>query len=82
MRAGDRSGLWPRGGMALLAALMLARTGAAALASAALCRAEEGAASAAGVRLATGAFREHMQVALTNDGPVTFWLECAPAPRV
>jgi len=31
-----------------------------------------------GVRLATGAFREHMQVSLTNDGPVTLWLECAP----
>jgi D-aminoacyl-tRNA deacylase len=28
----------------------------------------------------TGAFGAHMQVRLTNDGPVTFWLEVPPAP--
>jgi D-tyrosyl-tRNA(Tyr) deacylase len=27
-----------------------------------------------GERVATGAFGAHMQVSLTNDGPVTFWL--------
>ncbi len=27
------------------------------------------------VPVATGAFREHMHVALVNDGPVTLWLE-------
>ena len=27
----------------------------------------------------TGEFGAHMQVALTNDGPVTFWLEVRPA---
>jgi D-tyrosyl-tRNA(Tyr) deacylase len=26
-------------------------------------------------RVATGAFGAHMQVSLTNDGPVTFWLQ-------
>jgi len=26
----------------------------------------------------TGEFGAHMQVALTNDGPVTFWLQVAP----
>jgi D-tyrosyl-tRNA(Tyr) deacylase len=26
-------------------------------------------------RVATGVFGAHMQVSLTNDGPVTFWLE-------
>lgn len=28
-----------------------------------------------GERLATGRFGSHMEVSLTNDGPVTFWLE-------
>lgn len=28
-----------------------------------------------GGRVATGRFGAHMQVSLTNDGPVTFWLE-------
>ena len=28
-------------------------------------------------RVATGRFGAHMQVALINDGPVTFWLEAA-----
>jgi D-tyrosyl-tRNA(Tyr) deacylase len=27
------------------------------------------------VEVATGEFGAHMRVALTNDGPVTFWLE-------
>ena len=26
----------------------------------------------------TGRFAAHMQVQLTNDGPVTFWLQVAP----
>jgi D-tyrosyl-tRNA(Tyr) deacylase len=30
--------------------------------------------AAGGVACATGAFGAHMQVTLTNDGPVTFWL--------
>lgn len=30
---------------------------------------------ASGVPLACGRFGAHMQVTLTNDGPVTFWLE-------
>ena len=30
---------------------------------------------ASGVRLECGRFGAHMQVTLTNDGPVTFWLE-------
>jgi D-tyrosyl-tRNA(Tyr) deacylase len=29
-------------------------------------------------RVATGRFGADMQVSLTNDGPVTFWLEVAP----
>jgi D-aminoacyl-tRNA deacylase len=29
--------------------------------------------------VATGSFGARMQVTLTNDGPVTFWLEVAPA---
>jgi D-tyrosyl-tRNA(Tyr) deacylase len=29
--------------------------------------------------VATGRFGAHMQVSLTNDGPVTFWLEVTPA---
>ena len=29
--------------------------------------------------VATGVFGAHMQVSLINDGPVTFWLETAPA---
>ena len=29
--------------------------------------------------VATGRFGARMQVSLTNDGPVTFWLEVAPA---
>jgi D-tyrosyl-tRNA(Tyr) deacylase len=28
--------------------------------------------------VATGQFGADMQVSLTNDGPVTFWLQCAP----
>jgi D-tyrosyl-tRNA(Tyr) deacylase len=33
-----------------------------------------------GDRVATGRFGSHMQVSLTNDGPVTFWLQTsAPA---
>jgi D-tyrosyl-tRNA(Tyr) deacylase len=31
--------------------------------------------------LACGEFAADMQVALVNDGPVTFWLEVAPQPR-
>jgi D-tyrosyl-tRNA(Tyr) deacylase len=30
-----------------------------------------------GERVATGVFGAHMQVSLTNDGPVTFWLRAA-----
>ena len=30
-------------------------------------------------QVATGEFGAHMQVALVNDGPVTFWLEAFPA---
>ena len=30
-----------------------------------------------GDRVATGRFGAHMQVSLTNDGPVTFWLQTA-----
>jgi D-aminoacyl-tRNA deacylase len=29
-------------------------------------------------RVQTGEFGAHMQVSLTNDGPVTFWLQVAP----
>lgn len=32
-----------------------------------------------GERVATGRFGAHMQVSLTNDGPVTFWLRVEPA---
>jgi D-tyrosyl-tRNA(Tyr) deacylase len=32
---------------------------------------------AAGVEVATGKFREHMLVSLTNDGPVTLWIDTA-----
>ena len=28
-----------------------------------------------GIAVETGVFGAHMNVALTNDGPVTFWLE-------
>ena len=35
-------------------------------------------ASAAHPRVATGRFGADMQVSLTNDGPVTFWLRAAP----
>jgi D-tyrosyl-tRNA(Tyr) deacylase len=31
------------------------------------------------VRVACGRFGAHMQVSLTNDGPVTFWLQVPPA---
>lgn len=30
-----------------------------------------------GVEVATGRFREHMDVALVNDGPVTLWIDTA-----
>lgn len=30
-----------------------------------------------GGRVATGRFGAHMQVSLTNDGPVTLWLQCS-----
>jgi D-tyrosyl-tRNA(Tyr) deacylase len=30
---------------------------------------------AAGIEVATGRFREHMLVSLTNDGPVTLWID-------
>jgi D-tyrosyl-tRNA(Tyr) deacylase len=30
-----------------------------------------------GVEVATGRFREHMQVSLVNDGPVTIWIDTA-----
>jgi D-tyrosyl-tRNA(Tyr) deacylase len=30
-----------------------------------------------GVDVATGRFREHMQVSLVNDGPVTLWIDTA-----
>jgi D-tyrosyl-tRNA(Tyr) deacylase len=32
---------------------------------------------ARGVRVARGAFREHMHVELVNDGPVTIWIDAA-----
>ncbi len=32
---------------------------------------------ATGIEVATGRFREHMQVSLTNDGPVTLWIDTA-----
>jgi D-tyrosyl-tRNA(Tyr) deacylase len=31
----------------------------------------------AGIEVATGRFREHMTVALMNDGPVTLWIDTA-----
>jgi D-tyrosyl-tRNA(Tyr) deacylase len=31
----------------------------------------------AGIQVATGRFREHMQVSLVNDGPVTVWIDTA-----
>jgi D-tyrosyl-tRNA(Tyr) deacylase len=34
-----------------------------------------------GDRVATGQFGAHMQVRLTNDGPVTFWLRVPPRGR-
>lgn len=33
-----------------------------------------------GDRVATGRFGAHMMVSLTNDGPVTFWLEASAPP--
>jgi D-tyrosyl-tRNA(Tyr) deacylase len=30
-----------------------------------------------GIEVATGRFREHMEVALVNDGPVTLWIDTA-----
>lgn len=35
-------------------------------------------ARASGIRVTTGRFGAHMQVSLTNDGPVTFLLRAAP----
>lgn len=32
---------------------------------------------ASGIDVATGKFREHMRVSLTNDGPVTLWIDTA-----
>ena len=32
---------------------------------------------ASGIEVATGRFREHMQVSLVNDGPVTLWIDTA-----
>jgi D-tyrosyl-tRNA(Tyr) deacylase len=40
----------------------------------AFCRALEG----LGARVARGAFREHMEVELVNDGPVTLFIDGAP----
>lgn len=40
------------------------------------------AARAHGGSVATGRFGARMEVSLTNDGPVTFWLEVAPDKRV
>ncbi len=37
--------------------------------------------AALGVPVATGRFRAHMQVALVNDGPVTFSLRVRPGPE-
>jgi D-tyrosyl-tRNA(Tyr) deacylase len=34
---------------------------------------------AGGIEVATGKFREHMHVSLTNDGPVTLWIDTAAA---
>jgi len=33
-----------------------------------------------GERVASGVFGAHMQVSLTNDGPVTFWLQTSASP--
>jgi D-tyrosyl-tRNA(Tyr) deacylase len=33
-----------------------------------------------GIEVATGKFREHMMVALVNDGPVTLWIDTADKP--
>jgi D-tyrosyl-tRNA(Tyr) deacylase len=33
--------------------------------------------NAAGASVATGRFRAHMEVSLTNDGPVTLWIDTA-----
>jgi D-tyrosyl-tRNA(Tyr) deacylase len=30
-----------------------------------------------GIEVATGVFREHMNVSLVNDGPVTLWIDTA-----
>jgi D-aminoacyl-tRNA deacylase len=38
------------------------------------------AARSAHPRVASGEFGAHMQVTLTNDGPVTFWLDAPPVP--
>lgn len=35
---------------------------------------------ASGVEVATGRFREHMDVSLVNDGPVTIWIDTADVP--
>jgi D-tyrosyl-tRNA(Tyr) deacylase len=32
---------------------------------------------ASGIEVATGVFREHMDVSLVNDGPVTLWIDTA-----
>jgi D-tyrosyl-tRNA(Tyr) deacylase len=40
------------------------------------------AAKATGVACARGRFGADMQVSLTNDGPVTFWLRVPPARAV
>jgi len=39
-----------------------------------------GAARARLAGVASGRFGAHMRLSLTNDGPVTFWLEAAPGP--
>jgi D-aminoacyl-tRNA deacylase len=36
--------------------------------------------AATGIPYASGRFGANMQVTLTNDGPVTFWLQVAPRP--
>jgi D-aminoacyl-tRNA deacylase len=38
--------------------------------------------AAAGIPYATGRFGADMQVSLTNDGPVTFWLRVSPTTAV
>ena len=47
-------------------------------AGAALFDALVSAVAATGIAHACGRFGAHMQVTLTNDGPVTFWLQVAP----